>query len=84
MVDLTGKCMEGMKMNWERYLINKLDKNCHEAHDQGYEFHFRWLLVLITFFAWKMSERTAFPESEPLEPLAAKFSTPWYTNDMSR
>jgi hypothetical protein len=30
-VDLTGKCSEGTKMNWAIYLINKLEKDCHEV-----------------------------------------------------
>jgi hypothetical protein len=84
MVDLTGKCMEGMQMNWVSYLINELEKDCREAQDQGYEFHFSWLLVLITFVAWKMPEGATFPEIEPSEPLATRFSTLWYTNDMSK
>jgi len=51
-VDLVGKYVEGMKMNWESYLVNELEKDCHKVQDQGYEFHFSWLLVLITFNAW--------------------------------
>jgi hypothetical protein len=54
MVDLTRKCVEGMQMNGARYLINELEKDCHEVHDQGYEFHFSWFLVLIAFVAWKI------------------------------
>jgi hypothetical protein len=39
-VDLIGKCMKGLQMNWVKYLVNQLELNCREAHDQGYEFHF--------------------------------------------
>jgi hypothetical protein len=60
MVDLAGKCVEGMQMNWVSYLVNELEKDCREAHDQGYKFHFSWLLVLIAFVAWKMSEGETF------------------------
>jgi hypothetical protein len=63
-------------------LVNELDKDCHEAQDQGYKFHFSWFLVLIAFFTWKILEGAAFPESEPSKPLVASFSTLWYTNDM--
>jgi hypothetical protein len=24
-VDLTGKCMEGLQMNWVKYLVNQLE-----------------------------------------------------------
>jgi len=61
MVDLVGKCMEGMKMNWESYLVKNLEKECREVQDQGYEFHFSWILMLIAFVTWKMPEGETFP-----------------------
>jgi hypothetical protein len=51
-VDLAGKCVEGLQMNWARYLVNQLEQDYHEARDQGYEFHFSGILVLISFIAW--------------------------------
>jgi hypothetical protein len=83
-VDLTGKCVEGMQMNWVNYLVNELEKDFREAQDLGYEFHYNWLIILITFVAWKMPEGATFPEIEPLESLATRFSTLWYTNDMTK
>jgi hypothetical protein len=35
-VDLAGKCVEGIQMNWASYLVNQLEKDFREAHDQGY------------------------------------------------
>jgi hypothetical protein len=55
-VDLAGKCVEGMQMNWASYLVNQLEKYCHKDQDQGYEFHFSWLLILIGFISWEMLE----------------------------
>jgi hypothetical protein len=83
-VDLAGKCVEGMQMNWASYLDNELEKDCREAQDQGYEFHFSWLLILIAFVAWEMPEGTTFPKVEPSEPLAARFTTLWYSSDMAK
>jgi hypothetical protein len=40
--------------------------------------------VLIAFVAWKMIEGVTFLEIEPSEPLVARFSTLWHTNDMSK
>jgi hypothetical protein len=71
-------------MNWVNYLVNELEKYCREAQDLGYEFHYSWLIILIAFVAWKMPEGATFPEIEPTEPLAAQFSTLWYTNDMTK
>jgi hypothetical protein len=83
-VDLAGKCMEGLQMNWAKYLVNQLKLDCREAQDQGYEFHFSWLLILIVFTAWEMLEGVTFPEIEPFEPLTAKFTTLWYSSDMGK
>jgi hypothetical protein len=74
-IDLAGKCTNGLQMNWAQYLVNQLELDFREAQDQGYEFHFSWLLILIAFIAWEMSEAVTFPDIEPFEPLDAKFST---------
>jgi hypothetical protein len=58
--------------------------DCKEAQDQGYEFHFSWLLIPIAFTAWEMLKDVVFLETLLFDPLAAKFSTLWYTIDMSR
>jgi hypothetical protein len=71
-------------MNWVKYLVNQLELDCREAQDQGYKFHFSWLLILIAFIAWEMPEGATFPDIEPFEPLAAKFSTLWYSSDMNK
>jgi hypothetical protein len=74
-VDLVGKCVEGIQMNWFSYLVNQLELDYREAQDQGYEFHFKWLLILIAFTAWEMPEGATFPDIEPFEPLVANFTT---------
>jgi hypothetical protein len=83
-VDLTGKCVEGLQMNGVKYLVNQLEIDCKESQDQGYEFHFSWLLILISFVAWELPEGATFLDIDPFEPLAAKFSTLWYLNDMNK
>jgi hypothetical protein len=81
-VDLTGKCVEDLQMNWVKYIMNQLELDSREAQDQGYEFHFNWILILITFIAWEMPEGMILPDIEPFEPLATNFSTLWYSSDM--
>jgi hypothetical protein len=84
-VDLAGKWVEGMHMNKSNYLVNELEKDCREAHHLGYEFHYSWLIMLITFVAWNMPKGDSFPDIEPTKLLAAHFSTLiWYTNDMTK
>jgi hypothetical protein len=84
MVELTGKCVEGLQMNWEIYLIDEVEKDCREAQELGYEFHYSWLIISITFMAWQMPKGATFPEIELTEPLSTQFSTLWYTNDMRK
>jgi hypothetical protein len=71
-------------MNWVKYLVNQLDIDCRESQDQGHEFHFSWLLIPIDFVAWELLEGENFLDIDPFEPLAAKFSTLWYSNDMNK
>jgi hypothetical protein len=58
--------------------------DCREAPDQGYEFHFSWLLILIAFIAWEMPEGATFLDIDPFEPLTAKFTMLWYSSDMGK
>jgi hypothetical protein len=83
-VDLIGKCVEGLQMNWVKYLVNQLELDCHEAQDRFYEFHFSWLLILIAFISWEMMEGATFLDIDPFEPLAVKFTTLWYSSDMGK
>jgi hypothetical protein len=83
-VDLARKCVEGLHMNWAKYLVNQLELDCREPHDQGYEFHFSWLLILITFITWEMPEGATFLDVELFEPMTTKFSTLWYSSDMNK
>jgi hypothetical protein len=83
-IDLVGKCTEGVQMNWEKYLVNQLELDCREAQDQGYEFHFRWLLILIAFVVWEMLEGVTFLDIDLFEPLAVKFATLWYSSNMNK
>jgi hypothetical protein len=53
-VDIVGKCAEGLHMDWAQYLVNQLELDYRETQYQGHEFHFSWLLILIPFIAWEM------------------------------
>jgi hypothetical protein len=61
-----------------------LELNCKEAQDQGYEFHFSCLLILVAFISWEMSEGATFMDIKPFEPLSVKFATLWYSRDMNK
>jgi hypothetical protein len=59
-----------------------MEKDYRKAQEQGYEFHFGWILILITFVVWQMPKGATFPEVDPSELLVARFSTLWNMNDM--
>jgi hypothetical protein len=67
-----------------KYLVNQLELDYREAQDQGYEFHFSWLLILIDFIAWEMSEGTTLSDIEPFELLSVKFIKMWYSSNMNK
>jgi hypothetical protein len=54
------------------------------AQDQGYELHFIWLLIIITFIAWEIPEGDTFPDIKPFESLATNFCMLWYSSDMKK
>jgi hypothetical protein len=83
-VDLPRKCAEGRQMNWAQYRINQLELDCRGAQDQGYEFYFSWLLILIAFITWELPEGATFLKIEPFEPLTTKFCTLWYSSNMKK
>jgi hypothetical protein len=58
--------------------------DCREAKYQGFELHFSWILIFIAFIAWEMLEGATFLDIKLFEPLAAKFNTLWYLNDMKK
>jgi len=71
-------------MSWVKYLVNQLEIDCRESQDQRHEFHFSWLLILIAFASWELLEGATFPDIDPFKPLAVKFNTLWYSNDINK
>jgi hypothetical protein len=47
-------------MSWEPFLLNQFLLDCTEAQDKGMEFHYPWLLILISFTAWEEPEDAQF------------------------
>jgi hypothetical protein len=83
-VDLAGKCVEGLQMNCVKCLVNQLELDYCKAQDQGYEFHFSWLMILIVLISWEMLEGVTFLDIDPLELLAMNFTMLWYSSDMGK
>jgi hypothetical protein len=52
-VAATTQCMKGSSMSWAPYLLNSFLEDCKDTQDWGSEFHYSWLLILISLVGWK-------------------------------
>lgn len=80
-ISLAVQCAKGIHYNWAQYLCKELLKNYREAQEEGNEFHYAWLFLLIVLVAWRTPEDSQFPPQEPNLPNAAKFALLWATKD---
>jgi hypothetical protein len=39
--------------SWAPYLLNQFLIDCHDAQDNGTEFHYSWLIILIALAGWQ-------------------------------
>jgi hypothetical protein len=75
MIVAAEKCVEGVTMSWASFLLNQFLIDCMEAQDKGMEFHYSWLLLLITLAAWKEPEDAQFLGMRGKSCLATKYQT---------
>jgi hypothetical protein len=52
-VTAAAQCAEGTMLRWVMYLLNLFFEDCRDAQDLGTEFHYSWLLILITLIGWR-------------------------------
>jgi hypothetical protein len=57
---IAAQCAKGSSMSWAPYLPNYFLEDCKETQDWGSEFHYSWLLILISLARWKESTYTMF------------------------
>jgi hypothetical protein len=46
--------------SWAPYLLNQLLVDCRDAQDNGYEFHYSFLIILISLVGWQEPKFSAF------------------------
>jgi hypothetical protein len=46
------QCMKGMMFRCMSYLLNPFLLEFHDAQDNGTEFHYYWLIILIALARW--------------------------------
>jgi hypothetical protein len=48
-IAVVAQCVEGTTLSWALYFLNLFLYDCKDVHDLGKEFHYSWLLILISF-----------------------------------
>jgi len=51
-IEVSVQCTKGVMFRWEPYLLNQFLIDYMDAQDNGTDFHYSWLLILITFVGW--------------------------------
>jgi hypothetical protein len=51
-IAVVEKCIEGVQMNWDTFLVNPFFQYCIEAWKKGTKFHYAWILKLIALVGW--------------------------------
>jgi hypothetical protein len=75
------KCVEGISMRWEPFLLNQFLIDCTKQEYRGMEFHYPWLIIFIAFTAWEEQEDAQF---SGLRGFAAKHYNFQYTFNKKR
>jgi hypothetical protein len=76
----TERCVEGVQMNWEMFLLNQFLIDCEEAQYKGFEFHYSWLLILITLSSWREPDDSQFLGVKEKPFLVVWYQNLWYTD----
>jgi hypothetical protein len=61
-VAAAAQCTNGTSLSWAPYLLNLFLEDCKDVHYLGTEFHYSWLLMLITLMGWRESPYSYFCE----------------------
>jgi hypothetical protein len=78
------KCIAGVQMSWEMFLLNQFLIYYREDQDKGMEFHYSWLLILIILVSWRDPYDTQFMGVVKKPCLAVKYVNKWHTADKER
>jgi hypothetical protein len=49
-----------MMFSWASYLLNQFLLDCRDAQDNGTEFHYSWLIILIALAGWQEPKFSTF------------------------
>jgi hypothetical protein len=66
--------------SWAPYLLNQFLIDCRDAQDNGTEFHYSWLLILIALVGWKEPKFSTFVDRKG-KCYAVRYKTLWQAKD---
>jgi hypothetical protein len=81
---MAEKCVEGTTMSWAPFLLNQFLLDCAESQDKGMEFHYPWLLILISFTAWGESRGCTVLRDEREAMHSGKVPNFWFSTNKRR
>jgi hypothetical protein len=75
-----AQCTKGVMFSWAPYLLNQFLIDCRDAQDNGTEFHYSWLLILIALVGWKEPKFSYFVDRKG-KCYAVRYETLWQAKD---
>lgn len=60
-------------MAWASFLANEFMEGCFEAQENNSNFHYVWLLVLITLEIWRPPPNEMFETPQQMDFVATKY-----------
>jgi hypothetical protein len=79
-IAVATQCAKGMMFNWAQYLLNQFLLDCRDAQDNGTEFHYSWLMILVALAGWQEPKYTAFI-TRMGKCYAARYESLWQAKD---
>jgi hypothetical protein len=52
-IAFAAQCTKGTSMSWAPYLLKLFQEDWKDVQDLGTEFHYLWLITLISFMGWR-------------------------------
>jgi hypothetical protein len=72
--------MKGTLLSWSQYLLKLVLDDYKDAQDDGTEFHYEWLIILIDLMGW-VEPKYSFFYPRPGKCRATTYTILWHTLD---
>jgi hypothetical protein len=75
-IAVVAQCTKGVMFSWAPYLLNQFLVDCRDAQDNGTEFHYSWLIILIALAGWQEPKFSSFLDRKG-KCYAARYESLW-------